>query len=101
MENKENIFSFKRLLEYEKDNQGDPNQLLVLTDKYIDENTPGNVRVEMLLEKLMSDKSLINDKVFAESQIDNLLSQIYLNLSPDAFKIMNEEYFIKFFYSYL
>ena len=44
----------------------------------------------MLLEKMICDKSLISDKIFSDSHIDDILAQIYINLSPDAFKIMTE-----------
>jgi hypothetical protein len=63
-----------------------------LTDRYIDQNTDRETRIEMLLEKMICDKSLIADKIFSESHIDDLLTQIYVNLSPDAFKIMLDKY---------
>ncbi len=89
-ENKD-VFSFKRLLELEKDNQGDADRLLVLTDKPISPETDGKTRVEMLLEKMIWDKSLITDKIFSDSHIDDMLAQLYINLSPDSFKIMTEK----------
>ena len=68
--------------------------LCVLSDSIIDNENEEELakhKKEILISKLMCDKSIINDKTFANSFNDNVISQIYLSLSPESRKILNEK----------
>ena len=53
-----------------------------------DEETSYKMKKEILLSKLMCDKSIINDKTFANSFVDNVITLIYLSLSPESRKLI-------------
>ena len=46
---------------------------------------------DILLSKLMCDKSIINDRTFSNSNVDNILSLIYLSLSPESRKLLTDK----------
>ena len=94
-ENKENSFSFISLLENlnkEKNyNEGSADELIILTDKIYDSITDGEKRINLLLEKMICDKSLIYNRNNNENFLEKLIYQVYTNISADSFRIMNDE----------
>jgi hypothetical protein len=92
IENKENTFSFISLLEKEKNsNQGSADELIILTDKIYDSKTNGEKRINLLLEKMICDKSLIYNRNNNENGFEKLIYQVYTNISADSFRILNDE----------
>lgn len=90
-ENQENKFSIKSILERGIDQVIDKKNLLVLSDEICDDDIYiTNKKVEILLSKMMYDKTLINDKTFANNFNDLLISQIYMCLSPESKKLLLE-----------
>lgn len=67
----------------------------MLCDEIDEANTekfPNEDRLEILLTKLMDDKNFINDKTFGSNINDVILNKIFIALSPDAKKLVLEEY---------
>jgi len=87
----ENRFIIKQLIEKCDPETGKRVNLNVLSDMIKDEDdeeTSYKMKKEILLSKLMCDKSIINDKTFANSFVDNVITLIYLSLSPESRKLI-------------
>jgi hypothetical protein len=89
----ENKFSIRSLLEKSESQETYKKSFFVLTDelKEDDEEMSIKLKREILLNKLVFDKSIINGKVFSDSFSDQAISQIYLALSPESRKILLEK----------
>ena len=75
----------------------DKKSLHVLTDDISNEESSeenSNKKIEVLLSKMMDDKTLINDKTFSNNVNDSLITQIFMAMSPDAKKLILEKYYI-------
>ena len=87
-------FSIKDIIEKEDGDVIRPHDLCVLTDEIIeeaDEELCFKKKKDILLSKLMCDKSIINDRTFSNSNVDNILSLIYLSLSPESRKLLTDK----------
>ena len=64
-----------------------------MSDELKEDNEEMSIKLkrEILLNKLIFDKSIINGKIFCDSFNDNAISQIYLALSPESRKILLEK----------
>ena len=80
----------KQLLEKSEGQETYKKSFFVLSDelKEDDEEMSIKLKREILMNKLLYDKSIINGKVFSDSLNDNVLSQLYLALSPESRKIL-------------
>ncbi len=89
----ENKFSIRQLLEKSDSQETYKKSFFVLSDelKEDDEEMSIKLKREILLNKLVVDKSMVNGKVFSDSFNDNALSQIYLSLSSESRKILLEK----------
>jgi hypothetical protein len=66
--------------------------LMILSDEIIeDDEESESKKIEILLDKMLVDKSLINDKTFSSNFNEYLISQIYIALSPEAKKLVTEK----------
>jgi hypothetical protein len=67
-------------------------RLTILTDEIDDENQYSEQKkIEIILNKLIYDRSLLSDRTFSNSFTDHLLSQIYISLSPEGKKLVVEK----------
>lgn len=67
-------------------------KIFVLTDNIIDDEPDNNKRVQILLDKLIDDKTLVIDKTFSNSFTDLLTTHVYIALSPDSKKLILGKY---------
>ena len=89
----ENKFSIRSLLEKSESQETYKKSFFVLSDelKEDDEEMSIKLKREILLNKLVSDKSIINGKVFSDNFNDLAVSQIFLALCPESRKILIEK----------
>jgi hypothetical protein len=74
-------------------------KLTLLSDEIDDENQYSEKKkIEMILDMLMYDRSLLSDRTFSNSFTDQLISQIYISLSPEARKLVVEKYIVFNYY---
>ncbi len=92
-ENSENKHIFQQIIQKSMDHLIDKKNLYVLTDELTnEEKIDSNRRLEIILSIMMDDKYLINDKTFTNNFNDTIIAQIYLALSPDAKKLINDSH---------
>lgn len=90
----ENKFMIRTLIDKNDPDTGKRINLNVLSDQIKeedDEEASYKMKKEILLNKLMCDKSIINDKTFANSFVDNVITLIYLSLSPESRNLLMEK----------
>lgn len=67
--------------------------MFVLSDETTEEDEDFiNRKIDLLLSKMMHDRSLINEKTFSSSFYDILIAHLHINLSPDSKKLILEKY---------
>lgn len=91
-EGSENKHAFQQIIQKSMDHLVDKKNLFVLSDEITNEETSdSNKRIQILLNKLMDEKTLINDKTFSNTSNDMLITQIFLALSPDSKNLVLEK----------
>lgn len=88
-ENLENKFSIKNIIDKNVDTFIDKRSLQILSEE-IDETDESTVKrkLDILVDKMVCDKSLISDKTFSKNSNEILISQIYTSLSQDSKKLL-------------
>ena len=93
-ENTENKHIFQQIIQKAMDNLIERKNLFVLSDEITNEEVSEvqkNSRIEILLSKMMEDKSLINDRTFKNNINDILITHTFLALSPDSKRLILEK----------
>jgi len=68
--------------------------MLVITDEIEDgdsEKFSYEKKLEILMTKLLDDRSMINEKTFGANMNDLILNKIFIAISPDAKKLILEK----------